>query len=408
MKTKDSPPLLHPLFPTLNKLQDMQPQEYPSLYKYLDHTPQGFHSYWQHTRQYLLYIGTHKSQQTFDSYRTEIERFLLWLAKVSDKPASACKKSDILSYIDFITQPNKSWVAKHISTRFSVCSGTHTTVANNDWRPFVTSNRDTHKLSQQSLNLTFSVLKSWFDAMLEYGLLENNPIPHAKKDCRYLIKQGAQVQTVKRLSDSQWSMIIETATEMANNDSLYERHLFLTVCLKSLFLRIGEFSERSSWSPMFKHFFCDHEGFWWLEVLGKGNKIRHISVPDDLLLYLKRYRRSRNMTPLPSATDTSPIIHKLRGTGNPTSRHLRRMVQEVFDRAHDTLKRQGFNNEAEQLGSATSHWLRHTGASMALEEGISTLDLAADLGHQSPSTTERIYISSDRRRRAKQGKKRTI
>ena len=61
-----------------------------------------------------------------------------------------------------------------------------------------------------------------------------NPAQIAKSDCRHFIKD-AQVSDVKRLSAQQWDCVLQTVTQMADEDSLYERSLFVIAALKTLF-----------------------------------------------------------------------------------------------------------------------------------------------------------------------------
>lgn len=48
-----------------------------------------------------------------------------------------------------------------------------------------------------------------------------------------------------------------------------------------------------------------------------------------------------------------------------TSRHLRRLVQDVFDQAYEKMRQSESPTKALKLKEASTHWLRHTGASMA-------------------------------------------
>src|SRR5690606_8538859 len=137
-----------------------------------------------------------------------------------------------------------------------------------------------------------------------------------------------QVKEVRRLSDEQWQFVLTAAESMANQDSIYERSLFVIAALKTLFLRISELSERKEWVPAMNHFWQDEYSNWWLKVFGKGRKLRDVSVPDDFLQYLKRYRQYRGLSELPYSTDYSPLVEKIRGQGGMTARHLIRLVQQ--------------------------------------------------------------------------------
>jgi integrase len=175
-----------------------------------------------------------------------------------------------------------------------------------------------------------SPLNAFFKHMTEEEYLMGNPVPLAKKNCRYFIKD-AQVKDIKRLTESQWEYMIETCHILADSDSYYERNLFLIVSLKSLFLRISEFSDRAEWQPTMSDFWQDHDGNWWLKIYGKGRKLRDVTVPDSYLEYLRRYRIHQNLPPIPSPGEANPIIYKLRGAGSPSGRQLsRRSIRQIL------------------------------------------------------------------------------
>lgn len=167
-------------------------------------------------------------------------------------------------------------------------------------------------------------------------------------------------------------------------------------------------SDREEWQPTMGDFWLDHDGNWWLKVYGKGRKIRDVTVPTAYLEFLRRFRVHQNLTPLPSPGESSPIIYKLRGAGNPTARQLTRLVQEIFDKSYERMAREEGKERAQQLREASTHWLRHTGASMEIERGRDMKDLSEDLGHSSMATTDTVYVQSEDKKRAESGKNRQI
>ena len=210
------------------------------------------------------------------------------------------------------------------------------------------------------------------------------------------------------MSESQWQYVLDVATDMANGNIQYERSLFIIAALKTLFLRISELSERETWSPVMSHFWEDENGNWWLKIYGKGRKLRDTTVPTGFLPFLNRYRESRGLSPLPYPGDNACLVEKIRGQGGMTARHLTRLVQEVFDIAYDQLKADKGENDARKLREASTHWLRHTGASMEIERGRALKDVSEDLGHASMATTDTVYVQTENKKRAESGKTRTV
>ncbi len=102
-----------------------------------------------------------------------------------------------------------------------------------------------YRPSQQTLSATFTAITAFYRYLMDEDITPGNPAQLAKKDCRHLLADS-QVNEVKRLSEEQWQFLLDTASEMANGNSNYERNLFLVAILKTLFLRISELSERES------------------------------------------------------------------------------------------------------------------------------------------------------------------
>lgn len=91
-----------------------------------------------------------------------------------------------------------------------------------------------------------------------------------------------------------------------------------------------------------------------------------------------------------------------------TSRHLTRLVQQVFDAAFEKMKSEKGVEASQKLQEASTHWLHHTGASMEIERGRALKDLSEDLGHASMATTDTVYVQSEHRKRAESGKTRKV
>ena len=131
-------------------------------------------------------------------------------------------------------------------------------------------------------------------------------------------------------------------------------------------------------------------------------------MPTDFIPFLERYRLSRGLPTLPYPGDNSSLVEKIRGQGGMTSRHLTRLVQVVFDIAYEKMKVSEGEIQARKLKEASTHWLRHTGASMEIERGRALKDVSEDLGHASMATTDTVYVQTENKKRAESGKNKTV
>lgn len=405
-----------PLYPTYNEVKDFSFESYVELKCFLDSGESWRLSHWHWGLEFLSYIGRNKSDHTFSRFRNEVERFLLWSFLIKELPIQQMRKSDILEYADFCWKPPINWIGFSNHEKFLFQNGVF--VQNKLWAPYklkppknnhsdVLPDKKKYRPSQQTLVSTFTAVISFYKYLMNEEYLYGNPAQIAKSDCRHFIKD-AQVKEVRRLNEAQWQYVFKVALQLANEDSLYERSLFVICSLKTLFLRISELSERPKWTPMMSHFWEDSDGNWWLKIYGKGRKIRDITIPADFLDYLKRYREFRGLSPLPSPGENDPIVEKIRGQGGLTSRQLSRIVQKIFDLSYDRMRLAEGEDRARKLKEASSHWLRHTGASMEVERGRALKDLSEDLGHSSMATTDTIYVQTEDKKRAASGKERKV
>ncbi len=369
----------------------------------------------QHATNFLYHYRG--SLATFNAYRREIERLLQWSWFVVKKGVSTLNRGDIESFIEFCQSPPKSWIGTQNMHRFIEKDGVRT--PNSAWRPFVVtlSKRDIkngkkanaadYSLSNKAVQSIFSVLSSFYNYLIQEEYMTANPVAQMRQKSKFIRKQQ-QSATVRRLSELQWSYVIETAELMAKaKPSVHERTLFMMNALYSMYLRISELAANNHWEPQMGHFFKDMDGNWWFKTVGKGNKERNITVSDAMLEALKRYRANLNLPPLPAPGDTYPLIPKLSGKG-PISdtRQIRNIVQDCFDQSCERLKKDGFTEEADTLISATVHWLRHTGISddVKIRPREHVRD---DAGHSSSMITDR-YIDIELRERHASAKKKLI
>jgi len=404
-----------PLYPTHIELAEFEMSEYPQLEKLFNDNASWWSGHWHWGYSFLKYIGRNKSVHTYDRFRNEIERFILWSFLEKRKPIDELKKSDILEYADFCWQPPINWIGLFNQARFQLELGVF--IANENWRPFKiqsaksqkdkTTDKKKYRPSQQTLTSTFTAIIVFYNYLMGEEFCYGNPAQIAKKDCKHFITDS-QVKDVKRLTNSQWQYSLDTALQMANENSLYERNLFVITALKTLFLRVSELSERDSWSPIMGHFWQDDDENWWLKVFGKGRKLRDTTVPDDFLPFLERYRLYRGLPGLPIGGENTVLVEKIRGQGGMSSRHLRRLVQDTFDHAFENMKSNEGSKKALKLKEASTHWLRHTGASMEIERGRALKDLSEDLGHASMATTDTVYVQTENKKRAESGKRRKV
>lgn len=343
------------------------------------------------------------SQDTFNAYRKEVERLLQWTWIVAKKSIKNLDRNDIRRYLEFATDPPAEWLSDKSVARFINKNGER--LHNKDWRPFVirisksqrragrTTDDADYKLTTPSMRALFAGLSTFFTFLQQESYIEVNPVQLIRQKSRFLQKQQTLTVT-RKLSDCQWRYTINTIEQLANEDPIYERHLFMISAFYLLGLRISELAETPGRIPSMGDFAPDKQSRWWFSTVGKGNKLRDIAVPDTMLSALKRYRLSQQLTPLPARGESTPLLNKERGKGGLGTRQIRNLVQFCFDQAILALERDGLQDEAQDLTVATVHWLRHTSISADVEHRPRE-HVRDDAGHENISITDR-YIDIDR------------
>jgi len=366
----------------------------------------------------LSFIASYTgSQGTFNSYRREVERLCQYTWLVANLTLQDLKREHIESHIRFCQNPPKSWVGVKKAPRFLEKDGIRT--PNPEWRPFVATvsksefkngkrpSKDNYELSDGAIKELMAILSSFFNFMLQEEYVESNPVALIRQKSKFVKKRQGPAK-IRRLSEKQWQTVIQVAEKMANeNPRVHERTLFIMSALYSMYLRISELSSNERWSPTMNDFQRDHDGLWWFTTVGKGNKERQIAVSDSMLDALKRWRKHLQLTPLPSLSDDSPLVPRVRGRGATTnSTHIRSIVQDCFDRAIAQLRREKQDLEADLLMDATVHWLRHTGISDDVKNRPRE-HVRDDAGHSSSAITDK-YIDIELRERHRSAKNKVI
>ena len=357
------------------------------------------------------------SAATFNSYRRELECLLQWTWHIALTTLDGLKREDIENYIRFSQRPPAAWIGIKKAPRFAEAEGQRR--PNPQWRPYVaTVSKSAHKkgkvpskkayfASNNSIKQLMAITSSFFQYLVLEEYTYTNPVALIRQKSKFVQKRQGLTK-VRRLSPLQWQMVIHTAEQMAiEKPHSHERTLFMLSALYSMYLRISELAASDRWVPTMNDFHKDQDGLWWFTTVGKGNKERQIAVSDTMLAALKRWRKFRGLSVLPTPADDSPLLPLHRGQGPmANSTHIRNVVQGCFDRAIQNLAAQDQREEAESLMDATVHWLRHTGISddVKIRPREHVRD---DAGHSSSAITDR-YIDIELKERHKSAKKKKI
>lgn len=334
------------------------------------------------------------TRTTFDSYRKEAERLLLWSTLELGKPLSSLTHEDLLVYQRFLgdPQPADRWVMK---------AGRKWSRFDPEWRPFA------GPLAPTSQRQAIIILNTMFSWLVNAGYLAGNPLSLSRQRQR-----KAKPRITRFLDDQLWSEVKTTIETMPRETDREREHYFRVRWLFSLLylcgLRISEVIGNTMGAFFVRR---DSEGDdrWWLEITGKGDKTRLVPATAELMVELARYRRENGLSPFPLPGEPTPLLLPIGGKQRTLTRsavHL--IVKEVFSRTATRIRARGteFERMASLIEDASAHWMRHTaGSSMA--DTMDLRNVRDNLGHSSISTTNTyLHTEDDQRHRETEEKHR--
>ncbi|MFP3564571.1 tyrosine-type recombinase/integrase [Paraburkholderia sp. SIMBA_030] len=319
------------------------------------------------------------TKTTFDNYRKEAERLLLWSVLQIGKPLSSLTHEDLLVYQHFLADPQPA-------ARWTADGGRKHPRHDPRWRPFY------GPLAGSSQRQAMVILNVMFAWLVQAGYLAGNPLSLSRQRTR-----RARPRIVRYLSPELWLEVktyiqgMPTQTGREREHHARVRWLFTLLYLGGL--RITEVGTNTM-GRFFHRRDANGEDRWWLEVLGKGDRERLVPATAEMMAELSAYRRERGLPALPSQDEDTPLVLAIGQSRKPLTRAaLHRIVKEVFSGAADTLRARGaeYAQRADQLEQASAHWLRHSAGSHMADQQVDLRLVRDNLGHTSLTTTSQYY-----------------
>lgn len=326
------------------------------------------------------------TRTTFDSYRKEAERLLLWAVTELGKPLSSLTHEDLLVYQRFLADPQPA-------ERWIMAAGRKWSRFDPEWRPFA------GPLSPTSQRQAIVILNTLFSWLVNAGYLAGNPLSLSRQRQR-----RAKPRITRFLDEELWTEVKAAIEAMPRETDRERAHYFRVRWLFSLLylcgLRISEVTTNTM-GGFFTRRDRDGEERWWIEVTGKGDKTRIVPATNELMVELARYRRENSLPSFPLAGEPTPLLLPIGGKQRSLTRsavHL--IVKEVFARAAQRVEARGaaFSARAQLLRSGSAHWLRHTAGSNMADGDMDLRFVRDNLGHESISTTNKYLHSEDDQR----------
>ena len=325
--------------------------------------------------------GTGKTA-THRSYRKEAERLLLWAILEQGKPLSSLTVEDAHTFKWFLAAPPVRWSGPRHQQRWSPL-----------WRPLE------GPLSSAALRQSMVILRSLYTFLVSQNYVIGNPFAGVSLPR----EAGRSLGSRRALTFGQWDALEERLDEISV-DPVGRRRARAIRWLYATGLRLSEMANAQCGDLQRVDYRLpdgSEDSGWLLDVVGKGDKLRQVPVPDRLVEELQDELESNGLVGDvrdESNRDVSILMRVEDGAATPLSASgLAKGTKAVLERCAATMGPE----DAKQLRKASTHWFRHTHGTHALNgrpgEGnaVPVQVVQNNLGHASLGTTSG-YLTTER------------
>lgn len=313
------------------------------------------------------------SPETLRSYAKEVERLVLWCIHEGNINISSLKRDHLLQYQIFLKKPHPKqlWCGSKVAKLKK--DGT----LNDKWRPFV------RELGGTTMKKSLKILDSFFNYLVQTNYLIGNPLAIDRRRKRR--NQGKPRIVDRYLELDEIHAVLNTLDEQLQEEGSdkfqVNRAKYIILLLFYTGLRIEEAAKHRMGN------FTEREGHWYLRVKGKGNKVRDIPVPDELLEALARFRLDIGLeSSQPKFREKTPLIPTKSLKESISARRIDQILRWAFKLGACKLDKDA-PRKASKLRSASAHWLRHSYVTYLLKAGASLKVVQKNAGHSDIGTT---------------------
>jgi integrase len=321
--------------------------------------------------------------ETARLYEQQAFRLMLWCVSVRRIALSSMQSDDCEAYMAWLKDIPPEWISRSRARRWDTAAG---------WAPFAS------QLNRASRQLAIRIVSSMFTWLVDEGYLLHQPWGRVK--LKLPDDPNGPARRTRAFTQVAWDAIVEfferapvispelTPARQAELRADWERMRFVLNFNVAVGLRGTELVTRHL------HDFVYVDGRWRLAVFGKGALAKDVSLPAQAMRALDRYLTSRGLPPLTELSKQArkdvPLIARADSRPGPIGYRalalsFKGWVQRAMDASMLPMP------EREAAIQATTHWLRHTMATIANERGASEPVLQEQLRHADPRTT-RSYI----------------
>jgi site-specific recombinase XerD len=329
------------------------------------------------------WLSLHEATATRRAYGKEAERLILWAVLERGRALSSLTTEDAVAYRAFLRRPapRERWVGP-VRPRSSP-----------EWRPFACA------LSARSIAYALTVVGAMFRWLIQQRYLLANPFAGIKVRG---VSRETPLAIMHVFASGEWTLLrtVAEALEWSYGwaASAAQRLRFVLDFAYATGLRASELVGSTLGSIE-----SDARGAHWLHLVGKGSKAGKVVLPPLARSALDRYLAQRGLPTTPAHwMPKTRLIGGLTPDANSgiTAARLWRVMRRFFLQAAEVIEPRNASL-AEKLRRASPHWMRHSHATRALENGADLTTVRDNLRHASIATTS-VYLHSDDVKRSRQ------
>lgn len=308
------------------------------------------------------------SARSSTTYRVVILRFYLYLKNQNITLAKINRRS-IIDYLDFIKNPPAEWRGNQLPIRHPL------------WKPFSVKN-----LSLNSLNYNNKIIHQLFQYLHNIGYIPKNPLANPIK--QYIDVSGEDKE--RYFTESECEIIFSYINHIQPDT---KKQLEMKIRALWIFqLLIFTACRRSEIANATMDDFVIKDELLWFKVIGKGQKYGEVPVIKSLEVALNNYREFYNLPPIREKNQPEqniPAIIKTFKNGEYLSIHsslIRVVLRRICKKLASELPVKNYKL-IHKLNSISTHWMRHTSASIQANSGMDLRTVQKNLRHASIETT---------------------
>lgn len=322
----------------------------------------------------FLHARAAKSEHTYRRYQRELGR----LATFLNKDFRAVTAADLRDYQRFLLHPPAAYVG--------------------------TTSLGFEPMAKKSVDDAFRVVSAFFTWLVHEDVITRNPTRNVPK----LADNEDLHQDYRYFDDYKWRALWAWLDDYGNDDhgGRFVARLRYCIALQyGLGLRVSEMTA------------CKLSELWRsgsnyrIKILGKGKKLRTLTLPDFTLTEIERYRQTLGLPPASTGFEPLPFlprIHPVRIRQRPPSVEFAPVGigddawQQTFGALMERLYRHCYQTPAEadifedtawqeEWRHLSPHALRHTRLTHLAQQGMGLLELQRFAGHTKADTTAIYY-----------------